>query len=1625
MVLDNSSIEHTFPSTIPAHMPVKKSTSLQTKPKPLSNEITVNIPKPPNSFNRDEYRVMPKSPRHALDNSTTNGNVNLTVSSKKEKDTLILRAFENQMLEIFEAQDRLAPDTSAMPTTIDRTIFYQPDDSEDSEPSLSIGTQEALQRNLTQLVSNNRLRDVSSDYLKRLQAICEPAIETAQTTNLKLQASASDDDISAWLSQLQKAESGISSACTLAYIVLGNVQNEDLVNLEVLQWLPNVLVNVFENCLMPVVEARPDAQDAQLFEVASSNREAVKRLLDLGRKFLDLLAKICIEVKGAGSLVNATEFLASRLIFVQNAGSEKTSAIGVQVFERVRKQAMAALARLYAAFPSERDAILDEVLSSLDKLPSNSRSARQYKLGNGKSIQLVSALFMQLVQTPAIPSGNLRFSKLTAGQKQRRRTVDVESEDDDSLEDENDTGLEDDLMDKDPSSRLARQAGVLLEDASKSAQQIVLWMVDKASKVTKSGDSPYRNILDLFIEDLTVVLPLTDWPASELLLTILARRMIMHVDNDKAASTKNMALEALGVMGSAISTTRASARHLSSSISQTSESSATVYRLCDLVKENSQLRIADEDLVSSHGPFSLVHTFLRAKGGDGLRSRSARAYLLVRHATHFSKASKTRQSNGDLDAITDGTAARVLQQLEELDNYHGMSADEEDVTVQEAQLAYTLCILNMPFCNMFPRIATTLTSCLSSDQAQVRSRSIKSVTTILETDSSLLDWVPTVADDVLRCATDDSSLVRDSALTLIAKFIVPRPSPQLQHKGFTQLLRCTGDANVGIQKRAIVHLKDFYLTDARTNLKDTITTEFLRRTSDLETSVAELARKTLLEIWISPRLEVLNNHDDNARLDVAINELRTQIVSCISRSSGALGVPLKDFLVWTLKHTKSIDKLHNLYSRIVKKLLETANGSEAEPADLTTLVAFAEARPQTIHSGDLASLKSYLKDMKPDEMPKFRSVVTIFRCVLPNLSSTQSQLLEGVQQDLMRSAGSLARLEDLQEVMSCLRSIDGVLHQTRKLAVFAVSVLQNVIQPKVAPKTKEALISQNKAAEIPVRESIGRQKMLRLLGSIFKFLDFEQQVGIFKNAFPAFKAGSVVGFVCDTIVPFTFKRAEAAVRLKAFECLGSICQAWPGQFNKKHIRETFFQVLDGSAVDTLGVQDAAQAKLTVLTAFEGLYAARTKAKADGTSSEEDTEVQALKNIGGDHKTREDDSAISTITSTVVSHLLRIAMSAKGEEALLATKTLASIDHQGMTHPKESTAAFVALETNPDARVSQAATIAHRHLHQQHESVCEREYVHAVSEACRYQIEVFDDPRGATMPGYKPKLAAAFEIISGSGSKYVRKFLGNIVSKLNTEHSKLEIGPTGACNHLYFTLFVCQNLAFFEYKKMDELLHAVLQLELVFGKNGGETAQAIEMELGPMLTEQANADEAENGNQAMDMESKVSVDQTVLRRLSVAACAISLISETRNFLKRQYGISRDVKLAVLQSKQTKDSTKEPTRVHGITGDRYWTATNGAIESLDSTEGMLSRCRELLRIVSVDDEVKIAAEDDGDGFGMESGPEQVWTGQRGKKRKSAGSMGGTPKKARGRLSKQGARRSSSTSSLEEHPDGDFAG
>ncbi|RMZ82039.1 hypothetical protein DV736_g6644, partial [Chaetothyriales sp. CBS 134916] len=1164
--------------------------------------------------------------------------------------------------------------------------------------------------------------------------------------------------------------------------------------------------------------------------------------------------------------------------------------------------------------------------------------------------------------------------------------------------------------DDDEKRQLKTRGQLLYHPAASNANDIVVYLLSKASKVSKTGDSPYRNILDLFVEDMINLLPLPDWPAAELLLRLLANKLIDLTRTEKAAGVKNMALELLGAMGSAISLGRASARNLASALSRETDNGDRdlALMLVGLTDDHFAAGLAHQDFVAHRGPLSLVCQYYQAQGSHNLRAKSARSFYLSQYAFLLSRvwdSGPDQQSDANLSLRP--AALDILQQLAQLASDSDLSATNSSsgISSQEANLAYLLSILNLGFCKAYPAIIRTLLSSLSSDQAQVRSRSLKSVVTILDTDPSLLDRDPSITDDVFKCASDDSAMVRDASLSLIAKFIISRPA--LEEKGVRRLLECAADLKVGVQKRAIGHLSDIYAQDSRPKLKAAIAQTFLRRTADIEDSVNELAKKALTDAWVTPHLAIIAQPADGAKSKVAMENLCQHVVDTLDHDAAELPRLLTNYVRHMLKAGKSTDSFATLVDRLVQVLFQSIITNTATSTSLLTLLSFAEARPESVAPQHLTHLRCYLDSVSAAEIGMFKSVIAIFRHVLPQLSATHKTLLKAIQDDLMKSIPKLARRIDLDEVMSCLRTIDAILQNDARFSVLLRSLVRQICHSAVEDRSKV--------------------KLIRIAGSMGKHLDLDALR--FDPPLPDYKTGSVAAYLTAVLYKNGIQSRNPSLELVSLESIGAICQAYPSQFDNKHLGSLFCAALDTQDPSNR-LLDKAKGQVTVLKVFDELFAALAATTDDDVDSKpEAADARDLKKMGGNAKAQDALSALSALANMIKKSLVTVALNGPTETATLAVCTLASLAERGMLHPKDYAGVFIALETSDDTDLRRVATRSHQLAHQHHESHFEREYMHAVQQAFAYQKKLHAEPLGV-WPG-RAKLATCFDIVNTSGPKYVKKFLSNLVTRLSTDYTKLDIS-NGIPDHLYFVRFIAQNIGFFEYGRLDDLLHIILQLELLFSKNGAEVAQMIEIN-NIKLAPDSLLDHEGGGVMAHPAEHDTVAfqDAALLRRLAAAACAVTIISETRSHLQRQYGISRDARAFLQQQKQTKESTtKPPTKVHGISGDRFVAATSSVLQSMQSEQAMLMRCRAFHELMSVDNDDGVrVGEHDGDvheSHSLGPDPDAVNAGPRGRKRKgTVNTPEGTPKKARGRRRKSainGARRSVSASSRED-PNGDY--
>ncbi|KAE8375452.1 sister chromatid cohesion C-terminus-domain-containing protein [Aspergillus bertholletiae] len=1534
----------------------------------------------------------------------TDGDDNLAairLKDQKEEADAALVKLQDLLHEIFEAEDQLEPGTTSA-TTAERqnAVFSAPRALEINGLLLSSDMHSRLQKAIRKVVGFNRLQDIPSDYLHRIQKLCEKLVIAAQSPDLRLEDPSNDSEAQEWLKKIDDMHNALLAVGTLLLTMSGSQTERDLCPEDLIEAIPNVLNQTFDHCVIPAVEARPGGKEARHFEFFSAQKRVIGGLIQQSKKALALFADFLSRIDVSEGTVTAAEFFACKLIFVENSHTEKDSAVGFQKYESVRRGAMDVLAKVFSKYPAQRPFILDEILVSLEKLPSTRQSARQFKLTDGKNIQLLTALVMQLVQTTALDVPTSRSSRT-------KSKFPPSGDDDEEEQPDGARRKEDDDESELTMEQLATKVNRLYDNAVRSAQYIVKFIVQRAMTSTKTGDQPYRNILDLFTEDLIGVLGSTDWPAAELLLRIMASHMVGIADLDKSPATaKSMALELLGWMGSAISDLIVTAQHLLPTMEE-SDSELTDY-LKQLFEDYSGRSLHPQDLVVAEGPYRMtLEYFLQVRHLDDWQLTSARGYYLAQWAKSFCSVYYNADERDDVtyDDVTENLVnlfAKLFSDPMWLETHKHFN----NVSAAHGKFSYIMTVLNSSFCKAFDTILKVLLNSIASDQAKVRSRSLKSVIYMLEKDPSLLDRDTSVMRVILRCATDASPMVRDSALSLIAKCISLKP--KLEEDGCRSIMTCAADPTAGVRKRCIGLLKDIYLKTSRTELKLAILDSFLQRTGDLEESVSTLARQTFEEIWLAPFYELVDSAQDGPKLKVGLGERVVLFVSLVQRSETALetlGGCLRKILSDNSKSSSSNFKVCKaMVSTMFEKLVEDSDeGKEFQQALLQTITVFAKANAKLFRPDQLETLHPYIGHLATaEDLFLFRSVVVIYRCVLPYLSSAHNTLLKEVQNDLFKSVAKLARSE-LNEVMACLWTINGVLQNTDRLVKLTISVLKPI------QHYKNIDLSDNANMAVLARA----KSYIRIAGCVGRHCDLEKYEPHFKNAFPSWNGGSVASLMADSIIPFTLPKQPLELRVMALESLGSICQSWPAQFSRDESRRILSMVFK---------EDNPSLQNIVLRAFADFFAMHEgKAEKSVLPSAEALDQESTTRLGGSLKASDNDGAAALIAQHFLQNMLRVAQSRQDSYALTAIELIASINRQGLVHPKECAGVLVSLETSTVPSIAKVAFETHKMLHQQYESMFEREYMRAVQEAFFYQRDVVGDSTGALSRPYVAKLAPLFEIIKISNSRYQKKFLSNLCAKVNFELKKLD--TTGnPPEHLLLARFVAHNLAFFEYAQLSELLPTIGCMERIVASTGTVVAHAIETELFSTKVEvpQGEGVVIPPAAPPLQLAPLQQINPQALRQLATAAAALSMFWEARTYLRRAYGVTAHVRNKEAKA-ASKELNKSATKVHGVTGDKCWDAINRNMASLDSEENMVSKCREFATLLAIDDEFKIDDDMDAEGddgvtdmddpaaLGVSGGPRPM-------KRKSSMSGQNPIKRPRGRKPGSGKKRAGTESDAE---------
>lgn len=169
-----------------------------------------------------------------------------------------------------------------------------------------------------------------------------------------------------------------------------------------------------------------------------------------------------------------------------------------------------------------RNSILNDIFASVDRLPQSKRNLRPYKLThNGGSIQMITALVLHLIQCSTVLPDTLCDSA-----KSRRKI---------------NQGDLDAKFDKDVIVKEKHDIAISI------GGNFLTTFLDKCK--TRSSETDFRPLFENFITDLLTTVNRPEWPASELLLSLLGTLLAKYMsDKSMEQSIRVVSLEYLGLV---------------------------------------------------------------------------------------------------------------------------------------------------------------------------------------------------------------------------------------------------------------------------------------------------------------------------------------------------------------------------------------------------------------------------------------------------------------------------------------------------------------------------------------------------------------------------------------------------------------------------------------------------------------------------------------------------------------------------------------------------------------------------------------------------------------------------------------------------------------------------------------------------------------------------------------------------------------------------------------------------------------------------------------------------------------------------------------------------------------------
>ncbi|XP_040435154.1 nipped-B-like protein isoform X4 [Falco naumanni] len=1179
-----------------------------------------------------------------------------------------------------------------------------------------------------------------------------------------------EDEERLWRDLIMERVTKSADACLTAINIMTSpnmpkaVYIEDVIE-RVIQYTKFHLQNTLYPQYDPVYRVDPHGGG-----VLSSKAKRAKCSTHKQRVIVMLYNKVCDIVSSLSELLEIQLLTDTTILQVSSMG---ITPFFVENVSELQLCAIKLVTAVFSRYEKHRQLILEEIFTSLARLPTSKRSLRNFRLNSSDTdgepmyIQMVTALVLQLIQCVVhLPS----------------------AEKDSNSDEESNKKVDQDVLITNS-----------YETAMRTAQNFLSIFLKKCG--SKQGEEDYRPLFENFIQDLLSTVNKPEWPAAELLLSLLGRLLVHQFSNKSTEMALRVAsLDYLGTVAARLRkdavTSKMDQGSIARILKQVSGGEDEIQQLqkalLDYLDENTEV---DASLVFSR-KFYIAQWF-RDTTMETEKAIKSQKDEDSSEGTHHAKDVET---TGQIMHRAESRKKFLRSIIKTAPfQFSTLKMNSDTVDYEDACLIVRYLASMRPFAQSFDIYLTQILRVLGENAIAVRTKAMKCLSEVVAVDPSILARLD-MQRGVHGRLMDNSTSVREAAVELLGRFVLCRP--QLAEQYYDMLIERILDTGISVRKRVIKILRDICIEQPTFPKITEMCVKMIRRVND-EEGIKKLVNETFQKLWFTP-----TPHHDKEAMTRKILNITDVVAACRDTGYDWFEQLLQNLL--KSEEDASYKPVKKACTQLVDNLVEHILKYEESLSDsdnkgvnsgrlvacITTLFLFSKIRPQLMVKHAM-TMQPYLttKCSTQNDFMVICNVAKILELVVPLMEHPSETFLATIEEDLMKLIIKYG-MTVVQHCVSCLGAVVNKVTQNYKFvwACFnryygALSKLKS--QHQEDPNS--TILTANKPALL---------RSLFTVGALCRHFDFDQE---------DFKGNSKVNIkdkVLELLMYFT-KHSDEEVQTKAIIGLGFAFIQHPSLMFEQEVKTLYNSILSDKNCSV-------NLKIQVLKNLQTYL------------QEEDTRMQQAdrdwKKVAKQEDLKEMGDISSGMSSSIMQLYLKQVLEAffhtQSSVRHFALNVIALTLNQGLIHPVQCVPYLIAMGTDPEPSMRNKADQQLVEIDKKYAGFIHMKAVAGMKMSYQVQQAINTCPKDPVRGFRHDESSSAlcshlYSMIRGN-RQHRRAFLISLLN-LFDDTAKTEVN---------MLLYIADNLACFPYQTQEEPLFIMHHIDITLSVSGSNLLQSF-------------------------------------------------------------------------------------------------------------------------------------------------------------------------------------------------------